>query len=403
MPIQEYGDLINIVLERGVNKYDVELRQLNPEKSDKSANSDGLRYRKTRHASSTNPYCITLIDPISDVALVEIQAQKSSSKMKQILLFQPDEEIPFENTGKINFEYKFTWENEEYYWQKRGGLFSKDLECKMVHDPDPSIGIALYQQKSNTLGIVTLMYWNMDRIPVNDKRGLECVLCITLLSFLDEWDDKLLNKSMSLVKGQDKVNLTYEPQPNIKYPTKKKKDKPQEKQEHYIEHGVISPYPITPNTELEQQRYDEELAKQPNSPPLSPSHQHPNPLPVPPYAQPQQQYHQQQPFYYNQPTIANQVLPPQVAAPYNPQSSSIQMQMPMPMPSQAQQSPAINSQQQYPPIYAHGNYTPYDPNSQHQQLIHQQQQQATPLPPLPQQFPPPQTSQYPPNNYGGWS
>ncbi|CAG8542638.1 7302_t:CDS:2 [Ambispora leptoticha] len=202
MKVQEYEDLINIALERGVNNHDVELRELKSTK---------LLYRKTRHTTNKKPYCITLIDPISDVALVEIQAQKSDSKLKQILLFQPREEIPFDNTGKINFEYKFLWENEEYYWQKCRGPISEgleySLECKMVHDPNPSIVIALYHQKLNTLGIM-----NMDRIPANNKRGLEYVLCITLLSLLDEWDDKLQLNAKNLANSDSKQNSVAYPQ-----------------------------------------------------------------------------------------------------------------------------------------------------------------------------------------------
>ncbi|CAG8482246.1 5132_t:CDS:2 [Ambispora gerdemannii] len=305
MPIQEDGDLINILLERGVNKYDVELKDLKTKE---------LRYRKTRHTTNTNPYCITLIDPISDVAHVEIQGQKSNSKSKQIIMFQPDDEFTFDNTGKITFEYKFRWENEEYYWQKRGNIFSKDLECKMVHDPDPSIGIALYQQKSNTLGVLTLMYWNMDRIPVNDKRGLEYVLCITMLAFLDEWDDKLLGKSVSLIKNQDnKVNLTtvdYQstpppppPRPNSLHPNSSP-------QFHHQQQHPPSPSPsISSYSSTSNSSY---ILSPPNSSYSTVSttytqqpHQHPNPLPS------------------------------------------------MPMPIQTQQSPAMNIQQQYHPIYAH--------------------------------------------------
>ncbi|KAG9305243.1 hypothetical protein G9A89_001505 [Geosiphon pyriformis] len=271
MPIQEHGDLINYTLERGVNKYDVEIKEFKTQE---------LKYRKTRHQTVTNPYAITLYDPISDAALAEVQGQKSNAKTKSIMLYQPDDVIEFRETGKINFEYRFQWENEDYVWRKRGSLFSKELECKMVHDPDPGIGISLYQPKNNTLGIVTLMYWNMDRIPVKDKRGLEYCLVVTLLAFLDEWDDKLLKKSVSLVKGSDKVNEspstpprpTGTPPHNSSQPNshpKKKKEKTETQDEDlamkWSEHEAYQQ--TMASAELvakakEQQRMDKKLAQQ---------------------------------------------------------------------------------------------------------------------------------------------
>ncbi|CAG8469071.1 36362_t:CDS:2 [Racocetra persica] len=133
-------------------------------------------------------YCSKLIEPITEVILAEIQGDSSKAKLKKILLYQPDDSVELKDSGIFSFEHKFRWENEKFVWKKRA--FSKDLECKMVQSGDePNMCIALYQPKNKNVGTVNIMSDNMNRLNIQDRRGLEYVLLMSILSFLDKSDD----------------------------------------------------------------------------------------------------------------------------------------------------------------------------------------------------------------------
>ncbi|RHZ59369.1 hypothetical protein Glove_364g28 [Diversispora epigaea] len=156
-------------------------------------NTQEILYKKMRQKDPA-AYCSQLVDPISEVLLAESKGKSSKDKSKKILLYQPDVSIDFKDTTGLlgPLEFKFTWEGEIYLWKKR--FLSKEMECKMVHGDDPGIRVALFRPASNSkktsLGKMTIRYYNMKRIPVNDKRGLEFVLLISILSFLDKIEDE---------------------------------------------------------------------------------------------------------------------------------------------------------------------------------------------------------------------
>ncbi|CAG8575813.1 4886_t:CDS:2 [Dentiscutata heterogama] len=133
-------------------------------------------------------YCAKLIDPITELLLAEIQGDSTKAKQKKILLYQPDDSVELKDSGIFSFEQKFRWENEKFVWKKKA--FSKDLECKIVQSgEEPNICIALYQHKNKKGGIVNIMSDNMTRLNIHDRRGLEYVLLMSILSFLDKSED----------------------------------------------------------------------------------------------------------------------------------------------------------------------------------------------------------------------
>ncbi|CAG8435827.1 6879_t:CDS:10 [Diversispora eburnea] len=151
-------------------------------------NTKEILYKKMRQKVSGS-YCSQLVDPISE----------------------PDDSIDLkDNTGLLGLlEYKFIWEGEIYLWKKR--FLSKEMECKMVHGDDPGIRVALFRPASNSkkmsLGKMTIRYYNMKRIPVNDKRGLEFILLISILSFLDKIEDENLQRKKSREVSTTTTNI----------------------------------------------------------------------------------------------------------------------------------------------------------------------------------------------------
>ncbi|CAB4392343.1 unnamed protein product [Rhizophagus irregularis] len=223
MVIQDHGNLCNYVLMKGESKGIIEVREF----ESKSQGKGEVIYTKTRHKVHGGAYVAKLLDPITQAVLAEVQGKKSSAKLKQLLLYQPDECIELKDNGILSFDYRFLWEEEKYVWKKRNILVGRELECKMVHGDDPGIGVCMYKQESKTLGCITVMYYNMERIPVKDKRGLEYLLIISLLSILDKWDDENITKSKNeyILDDESNIDILKEKKENVKLIELKEKEK----------------------------------------------------------------------------------------------------------------------------------------------------------------------------------
>ncbi|CAG8537587.1 10003_t:CDS:2, partial [Cetraspora pellucida] len=185
-------------------------------------------------------YCAKLIDPITEVLLAEIKGDSSKAKLKNILLYQPDDNIELKDSGMFSFEHKFRWENEKFVWKRHA--FSKELECKMMQPGnEPNMCIALYQPKNKNVGTVNIMSDNMNRLNIQDRRGLEYVLLMSILSFLDKSEDD------SISKEKNEFILGEETKGELKEESKKKIVK-----ESVEEDG---------SQKSKQEKIDEELAR----------------------------------------------------------------------------------------------------------------------------------------------
>ncbi|CAI2175275.1 10860_t:CDS:2 [Funneliformis geosporum] len=249
MVIQEHGNLNNYVLLKGETKGVIEVRDFLTKE---------LIYIKKRF-KVPGAYVSKLLDPVSQAELAEVQGKRSNAKLKQIILYQPDDIIDLKDSGVLTFEYKFYWEDEKYLWKKRNIGFSKELECKLVHGDDPGIGVCMFKQESKNLGCLTIMYYNMERIPVRDRKGLEYLLVMTLLSFLDKWDDDNISKPKNeFILGEESNGDFVELLENRK---KKKPDKKSEKLIIQLAEEEANMQEQLRNLK-EQEKKDEEYARQ---------------------------------------------------------------------------------------------------------------------------------------------
>ncbi|CAG8468935.1 36355_t:CDS:2 [Racocetra persica] len=206
-------------------------------------------------------YCSKLIEPITEVILAEIQGDSSKAKLKKILLYQPDDSVELKDSGIFSFEHKFRWENEKFVWKKRA--FSKDLECKMVQSGDePNMCIALYQPKNKNVGTVNIMSDNMNRLNIQDRRGLEYVLLMSILSFLDKSDDDSISKDKNefILGEESKGELKEEPK-KVEDQERKKKEKEKKKHKKQNEKIVKELVEEDRSQKVNQEKKDEELTK----------------------------------------------------------------------------------------------------------------------------------------------
>ncbi|CAG8473515.1 11769_t:CDS:2 [Acaulospora morrowiae] len=184
--------------------------------------SHDVLFKKIRQMS-TEAYHSQIIDPIPEVILVEVEGRSSKDKLKKVKLYQPDDVLELKDTGILGFEHKFTWEGEVYVWRRRNLGFSREIECKMVHGDDPGIGVAIFKPEKKTIGHMTIMYYNLERIGVEDKRGLEYVLLITMFSFLDKSEDENSGKKKNEVVDDSNVVIKDESKENKKKKWKREK------------------------------------------------------------------------------------------------------------------------------------------------------------------------------------
>ncbi|CAG8572152.1 2181_t:CDS:2 [Paraglomus brasilianum] len=259
MSLQEEGNLENYLIEKA--GADIEIKQ----KATKQ-----IMFIKKR-LNIPNSYTIGLYHPYVDSALAEVRSQKYDSRIKHLKLYSPELEIEFRNTGKLGFatEYEFRWQDERYIWRK--GPLNKELECKMMPERGPGIGVAIFhpKKKLSQLGIVTVMYFNMDRLDVSDKKGLEYVILISLLSILDRGDGIFTRKHNVSTSMPAQVSPTVGSPREKERPQETKKLEKKSKSDENVATELAEKEAAEANVETEkrireareQERRDKELAK----------------------------------------------------------------------------------------------------------------------------------------------
>ncbi|KAI8082559.1 uncharacterized protein B0P05DRAFT_537520 [Gilbertella persicaria] len=84
----------------------------------KNKKTGQLCFIKIRHRLSKF-YAVSLVDPVTFEASVEIQAPSATSRVKPMTLHfdnKTDILIDFRETARLGFEWSFEWEGEKYRW-----------------------------------------------------------------------------------------------------------------------------------------------------------------------------------------------------------------------------------------------------------------------------------------------
>ncbi|WVQ77076.1 hypothetical protein IAR50_006759 [Cryptococcus sp. DSM 104548] len=156
-----------------------------------SSGGEEPRYARVKETQAEEAYSAALYDAITGARLASAGYTVEKAKSRRLQLHGPDEAIPFNFTGKINFEWTFVFQGNKYSWRRE--LYGKDYICTLDRKPDPAVEICLareaYKQNPARLQI---LHYNIDRFTsdIKDVRGLETLLVASLLCLLDAWEER---------------------------------------------------------------------------------------------------------------------------------------------------------------------------------------------------------------------
>ncbi|EST07858.1 hypothetical protein PSEUBRA_002976 [Kalmanozyma brasiliensis GHG001] len=167
-------------------------------------------YTRVRAVNHTQYSTILLDGLVSDILLASIsQPNINSAKRKQILLFNPDGEVElekrtmtFQQAWRFQFGDTTSHSAEEFSWKREGGpsrgsSTQSTYVCEVIRKPDPNVLAAQYRPPAGKgkPGALQLMDYNIDRLDIQDKKGLEVALVMSLSALLDqEYDDKIASR-----------------------------------------------------------------------------------------------------------------------------------------------------------------------------------------------------------------
>ncbi|EAL17444.1 hypothetical protein CNBM1370 [Cryptococcus deneoformans B-3501A] len=157
------------------------------------------RVKETRHDES---YSSAIYDVLSGARLASAGYTIEKAKKRRLQLHGPDEDIPFDFTGKINFEWSFIFEGNKYRWRRE--IYGRDYICTMDRKPDPPVEICLAREADKKEPAkIQILHYNIDRFPneIKDLRGLETLLVASLLCLLDAGEDRSTTLSSKLSKS----------------------------------------------------------------------------------------------------------------------------------------------------------------------------------------------------------
>ncbi|BEJ16841.1 hypothetical protein CspHIS471_0602420 [Cutaneotrichosporon sp. HIS471] len=153
-----------------------------------------IRYGRVREPSKDGEvYSAALYDAFSQAKLASTGLLTERLRSRRLQLHGPDEDITFEFTGKLGFEWTFQFEGNKYMWKRAGGIASKDLACYMDRRGDPSVDVALgrVSGRDRKPAHMSILHYNIERfIPndIKDLRGLETLLVLTFTALIDSGD-----------------------------------------------------------------------------------------------------------------------------------------------------------------------------------------------------------------------
>ncbi|KAN0066578.1 hypothetical protein ACQY0O_000672 [Thecaphora frezii] len=166
-----------------------------------SRDSDSIDYTKltplyTRHrATNSARYSAILLDGLlSDCLLASVDAPSTSARSKSIQLHNPESITTLEKRQKtFHQDWRFTVNDNLFQWRKESSArASSSYFCQVIRKPDPNVLVAQYRPSTKSkAATLQLMDYNLDRLDVDDKRGLELLLVMTLSTLLDqEYDER---------------------------------------------------------------------------------------------------------------------------------------------------------------------------------------------------------------------
>ncbi|KAL7424770.1 hypothetical protein Q5752_000454 [Cryptotrichosporon argae] len=160
------------------------------------AGADGgageARYARVREARDGEVYSCGMYDAYSGARLASAGYVSEKVKSRRLELHGPDVAVPFEFTGRLSFEWTFTFDDNVYHW-KREFAVGRDYICTLDRRPDPPVEICLARAgDKNGPGRIQVLHYNLDRFldDIKDLRGLETLLYTSLICLLDAADER---------------------------------------------------------------------------------------------------------------------------------------------------------------------------------------------------------------------
>ncbi|SNX82933.1 uncharacterized protein MEPE_01639 [Melanopsichium pennsylvanicum] len=164
------------------------------------------RVRATNHTQ----YSTLLLDGLmNDFLLASISQPLTDTRKKLIQLYNPDSHIELEKktmTFQQAWRFQFSDTNskhvENFSWKREGGpsrgsSTQSAYVCEVIRKPDPSVLAAQYRPPAAKCKPATLqlMDYNINRLDVQDKKGIEVALVMSLSALLDqEYDDRIASR-----------------------------------------------------------------------------------------------------------------------------------------------------------------------------------------------------------------
>ncbi|PWN44727.1 hypothetical protein IE81DRAFT_321049 [Ceraceosorus guamensis] len=157
--------------------------------------ASGCSAQYTYERARTVAYAAELRDAHTSAVLSKFSTTTATltERQRKIQLCNPDEEINVDrNAGVFNTEWKWIWQGETFSMRRETALGSpSSYMCQVVRKPDPPVAVCRYRPASKSrAGQIELYDYNLTRLEVQDRKGLEILLLSLLLSLLDaETDD----------------------------------------------------------------------------------------------------------------------------------------------------------------------------------------------------------------------
>ncbi|KIR97263.1 hypothetical protein L804_05445 [Cryptococcus deuterogattii 2001/935-1] len=160
------------------------------------------RYARVKETREDESYSSAIYDALTGARLASAGYTIEKAKKRRLQLHGPDEDVPFDFTGKINFEWSFIFERNKYRWRRE--IYGKDYICTMDRKPDPPVEICLAREADKKEPAkLQILHYNIDRFPneIKDLRGLETLLVASLLCLLDAGDERSTSSSSKVSKS----------------------------------------------------------------------------------------------------------------------------------------------------------------------------------------------------------
>ncbi|WVO24484.1 uncharacterized protein IAS62_005852 [Cryptococcus decagattii] len=165
------------------------------------------RYARVKETREDESYSSAIYDSLTGARLASAGYTIEKAKKRRLQLHGPDEDVPFDFTGKmfhanLKKEWLFIFEGNKYRWRRE--IYGKDYICTMDRKPDPPVEICLAREADKKEPAkLQILHYNIDRFPneIKDLRGLETLLVASLLCLLDAGDERSISSSSKMSKS----------------------------------------------------------------------------------------------------------------------------------------------------------------------------------------------------------